>query len=193
MRLRDGHFTNLSLWSQDQARVWKSDYHSSETVKRGEGTREKDLKTCRERLKEKHTLRGTFESMYSVILHYSKCYCVLLLTDVCCFLFFFFSSLSQHDSVCNYYVVQLQTSVLFVFSQTFESTYITYNYKQMLLLRFIASMGLLSCCQIFIFLSKNCGLTPQLPNYAPLVCLLLTWLAVCKETKRIKYHVTSWK
>ena len=54
--------------------------------------------------------------MYSVILHYSKCYCVLLLTDV--FLFFFFSSLSQHDSVCNYYVVQLQTSVVFVFSES---------------------------------------------------------------------------
>ena len=58
--------------------------------------------------------------MYSVILHYSKCYCVLLLTDV--FLFFFFSSLSQHDSVCNYYVVQLQTSVVFVFSLSLQST-----------------------------------------------------------------------
>ena len=127
MRLRDGHFTNLSLWSQDQARVRKSDYHSSETVKRGEGTREKDLKTCRERLKEKHTLRGTFESMYSVILHYSKCYCALLLTDVCCFLFFFFSSLSQHDSVCNYYVVQLQTSVVFVFSLSLHTLHITIN------------------------------------------------------------------
>jgi len=33
MRIKDGQFTNLSLWSQDEARVWKSDYHSSETVK----------------------------------------------------------------------------------------------------------------------------------------------------------------
>ena len=33
MRLQDAHFTNLSLWSQDEARVWKSDYHSSEAVK----------------------------------------------------------------------------------------------------------------------------------------------------------------
>ena len=60
-------------------------------------------------------------TVYSVILHYSKRYCVLLLTDVCCFLFFF-SSLSQHDSVCNYYVVQLQTSVVFVFSLSLQCT-----------------------------------------------------------------------
>jgi len=33
MRIKDGQFTNLSLWSQDEARVWKSDHHSSETVK----------------------------------------------------------------------------------------------------------------------------------------------------------------
>ena len=64
--------------------------------------------------------------MYSVILHYSKCYCVLLLTDVCCFLFFF-SSLSQHDSVCNYYVVQLQTSVVFVFSLSLHTLHIIIN------------------------------------------------------------------
>jgi len=32
MRVKDGQFTNLSLWSHDEAHVWKSDDHSSETV-----------------------------------------------------------------------------------------------------------------------------------------------------------------
>ena len=52
--------------------------------------------------------------MYSVILHYSKCYCVLLLTDVC-FLFFLLFIETQHDSVCNYYVVQFANQCCFCF------------------------------------------------------------------------------
>ena len=122
IRSRDSHFTNLSLWSQDQARVWKSDYHSSETVKLRRKRRRQERKgfedTQKEIEGETYSSRDFWVYTYSVILHYSNCYCVLLHT--CFFLLFSFSFLLiestwEFDSVCNYYVVQLQTSALLVF------------------------------------------------------------------------------
>ena len=98
IRSRDSHFTNLSLWSQDQARVWKSDYHSSETVKLRRKRRRHERKgfedTQKEIEGETYSSGDFWDYMYSVILHYSNCYCVLLRTDVVgVFLLFSFFSL----------------------------------------------------------------------------------------------------